>query len=107
MRLASSPLGVDAQFGFPSVFKVLATSPTRSPFNQIPLAEPRSFTRISPLILLISACFPDIELSLTAISHWSDRPMVTVIDRIGKAFSTPLGPLTMKLADTPSRSAGL
>src|SRR5437899_10003195 len=73
----------------------------------MPLAEPRSFTRISPLILLISACLPDIELSLTAISHWSERPMVTVMDRIGNAFSTPLGPFTMKFADTPSRSAGL
>ena len=64
-------------------------------------------TRISPLILLISACLPDIELSLTAISHASDRPMITVMDRIGNAFSTPFGPFTMKLADTPSRSAGL
>src|SRR6266850_3623897 len=33
--------------------------------------------------------------------------MVTVTARIGYAFSRPLGPLTMKLAETPSRSAGL
>src|SRR5260221_981216 len=73
----------------------------------MPLAEPRSLTRISPLILLISACLPDIELSLTEISQESERPMATVMDRIGNAFSTPFGPFTMKLADTPSRSAGL
>src|SRR5205823_12074188 len=79
----------------------------RSPLSQMPLAEPRSLTRISPLILLISACLPDIELSLTEISQASERPMTTVIDRIGKAFSTPLGPFTMKFADTPSRRAGL
>ena len=42
-----------------------------------------SLTRISPLILLISAWRPDIELSLTAMSHWSERPTVTVIARIG------------------------
>src|SRR5436305_9699784 len=73
----------------------------------MPFAEPMSLTRISPLILLISAWRPDIELSLTAMSHWSERPIVTVIARIGYAFSTPLGPLTMKFAETPSRSAGL
>src|SRR5438309_2241826 len=59
------------------------TSSTRSPLSQMPLAEPMSLTRISPLTLLISACLPDIELSLTAMSHWSERPMVTDMDRIG------------------------
>src|SRR5712692_7471164 len=33
--------------------------------------------------------------------------MVTASCRIGYDFSTPDGPLTMKLAETPSRSAGL
>ena len=46
-----------------------STSSTRSPFSQMPFADPRSFTRISPLILLISAWRPDIEPSLTEMSH--------------------------------------
>src|SRR5438067_7463089 len=41
------------------------------------------------------------------MSHWSERPIVTVSWRIGYAFSTPDGALTMKFAETPSRSAGL
>ena len=60
-----------------------STSSTRSPLSQMPFAEPMSLTRISPLILLISAWRPDIEVSFTAMSHWSERPIVTVIARMG------------------------
>src|SRR5205823_6294994 len=41
------------------------------------------------------------------MSHWSERPIVTVSWRIGYAFSTPDGALMIKFPETPSRSAGL
>src|SRR5438105_1623834 len=61
---------------------------------------------MSPFALLISACRPDIDESLTEMSHWSDRPMVSAIFCIGYDFSRPEGALTMKFALTPSSSAG-